>query len=532
MIQYSEVARQKLKIGIDAVANAVKVTIGPRGRNVILENTFGSPVITNDGVSIAQDVYLEDPIENIGASLVKEVATKTDAKVADGTTTSTILVQAIIAEGLKLIATGLNPVVLRRGIEMANNDILDLLKQNSKVIDSKEDIINVATVSAESREVGLLIADAIEKIGKDGVITVEESSDFGFSIKTTEGLQFNKGLVSPAFITKQGDMKVEIENPYVLITDKKISSIQDIAPILSKVLEDEHKKELLIIADEFEGEAFAVLVLNKRRGILDVACVKCPEYGDARREFLEDIAVMTGGKLISDSTGASLETATIADLGRADKVIASRHETTIIGGKGGKALIDQRVADIKKLIEDSTIEYDKVKYRMRLAKVTGGVAILKVGSATETEMTYWKKKLEDTIGATKSAIEEGIVAGGGVALVRAGKELAGRRQELVGAQSSEFLAGYDMLLDAVDRPTMQIIENCGRKDAQVVLAEIKNGKGFDADKGEFVDDMITAGIIDPLKVTRTALENAVSVASVFLTTEAVIARDKKNEDKL
>lgn len=531
MIQYNEEARTKLKNGVDSVANAVKVTIGPRGRNVILENQFGSPIITNDGVSIAKDVFLDDPIENIGANLIKEVASKTDDKVADGTTTSTILTQAIITEGLKLVATGFNPMMLKKGIIKAKDEIVAILKKNSKAIESREDIANVATISAESREVGELLANTIEKIGKDGVITVEESQTFGFDVKTTEGLQFNKGFVSPAFITKQGQSKVEIEKPYVIITDKKVSAVQDIQPILTKLL-DANKREIIFIAEDFEGEALATLIVNKIRGIIDVVAVKAPEYGEARREFLQDIAIITGGKLISDSTGLILEKVEIVDLGQADKVIATKDETVIVGGKGAKESIDQRIAEIKKLIEDSNVEYDKAKNRIRLAKITGGVAVLKVGSATETEMTYWKHKLEDAISATKSAVEEGVVAGGGVALIQACQELAGRKNELLEGQSKEFIAGFEMLLEAVECPAMQIIENAGRKDAQVVMENLRKGKGFDAEKGEYVDDMIQAGITDPLKVTRTALENAVSVSSVLLTTEAVIARDKKDENKL
>ena len=529
IIMYSEDARAKIKAGVDKVSDAVKVTIGPRGRNVVLDKGFGSPTITNDGVSVAKEIELEDKFENIGAELVKEVANKTNDVAGDGTTTATILAQAIIREGSKLVATGMNPIMMRHGIEAAKNEVVKELKNNSKSIGSKEEIAQVATISAENEETGKMIASVINEVGKDGVITVEESQTFGLSKEIVEGMSFDKGYISPYMITNAESLKAEMKDPYILLTDKKISAIADILPILEKIAST-GKKDIVIIAEDVDGEALTTLVVNKLRGVLNVLAIKAPEFGDTKKEILEDIAVLTGGKVISEEKGMKLEKIELNALGQASKIISTKDNTTIIGGKGKKKDIEARVAQIKSLINASNSKWDKEKLQKRLSKLSGGVAVIKVGAATETELTYIKHKMEDALAATRAAIEEGIVAGGGTALVKAANTVAKNKEK---DQSQEFFSGFSILINSLSEPLKQIVKNAGKKDGAVVLNKIISNKsknyGYDANKDEYIIDMIKSGIIDPLKVTRAALENAVSVAAIFLTTEVAVAN--KPEDK-
>ena len=532
-IEFSTDARKKIKAGIDTVADTVKTTLGPRGRNVILDKGYGTPTITNDGVSIAKEIELEDKFENIGAQLIKEVANKTNDAAGDGTTTSTVITQALVREGLKFVETGINPIGIRDGMEAAKKDIVEILKKNSKKISSKEEIAQVATISAESEEMGTMIADVMDTVGKDGVVTVEESQTFGMEKEVVEGMNFDKGYISPYMITDAQEQISELKEPYILITDKKISAIADILPTLEKIAQM-GKKEMVIIAEDVDGEALATLVLNKLRGVLNVLAIKAPEFGDNRKAVLEDIAILTGGQVIAEEKGMKLDAVEIEMLGQAQKVISSKEDTTIVGGKGVKKNIDVRVAEIKNLVVKTDSNYEKEKFNKRLAKLSGGVAVIKVGAASETELTYIKHKMEDALAATKAAIEEGIVAGGGVALVRAAHILEDQKHE---GKSLEFKSGYAALLRALSEPFAQIIRNAGQKDPAVALSEVLAQKsvnfGFDAANNAAVTDMIKAGIIDPLKVTRTALENAVSVVAMVLTTEAVIAdkpkRDNGNE---
>lgn len=524
-------ARKKIKLGIDKVANTVKATLGPKGRNVVLDKGFGSPTITNDGVSIAKEIELEDKLENIGAELIKEVASKTNDVAGDGTTTSTVITQALVNEGLKFVETGISPIGIRHGMEAAKDDIVEILKKNSKKISSKEEITQVATISAESQEMGEMIATVIDEVGKDGVITVEESQTFGFSKEVVEGMNFDKGYISPYMITDAEEQIAELKEPYILITDKKISAISEILPILEKAAQ-EGKKEMVIIAEEVEGEALATLVVNKLRGVLNVLAIKAPEYGDNRKAMLEDIAILTGAQLITEEKGLDLKKAEISMLGQAQKVISTKDDTTIVGGKGEKEQIDGRVAQIKSQAENSDSSYDKEKLQKRAAKLSGGVAVIKVGAATETELTYIKHKMEDALSATRAAVEEGIVAGGGVALVKAAAELQknnGKKEDY------EYQAGYEALMRSLSEPLKQIVLNAGKKSADVVLEKVISEEGvnfgYDANQDKYLDDMVKSGIIDPLKVARTALENAVSVAAMLLTTEAVVtdAPEKKDE---
>lgn len=542
IIKYNEEAREKIKSGIDQVADAVKITIGPRGRNVVLDKGFGSPTITNDGVSIAKEIELEDKFENIGAELIKEVANKTNDVAGDGTTTATILAQAIIKEGIKLVAAGVNPMNIRMGIEDAKNDIIKKLKDNSKSVGSKEEIAQVATISAENKKMGEMIADVISKVGKDGVITVEESQTFGLSEEIVEGMNFDKGYVSPYMITDTESLKAEMKDPYIIITDKKISSIAEILPILEKI-SAAGKKDIVIIADEIEGEALATLVVNRLRGVLNVLAIKAPEFGDTKKEILEDIAALTGGKVITEEKGMKMESITVNDLGKASKVISTKDNTTIVGGKGKKKEIEAKISQIKSQIKSSDSKYDKEKMQKRLAKISGGVAVIKVGAATETELAYYKKKMENALAATRAAYEEGIVAGGGVALAKAAnfilkkfktseKEKKESMSIVEDMMNREYRNGYLILLNSCMYPFKQIIANGGMLEESVALNDIiKHGNsfyGFDASSGKEVENMINAGIIDPLKVTRTALENAVSVAAILLTTEVAIT-DKPEE---
>ena len=499
-------ARKKIKLGIDKVANTVKTTLGPRGRNVILDEGFGSPTITNDGVSIAKEIELEDKFENIGAGLIKEVASKTNDVAGDGTTTSTVMTQALAHEGLKFVETGMSPIEIRRGMEMAKNDVVEILSKNSKKVSSKEEISQVATIAAESKEMGEMIAEVMEEVGKDGVITVEESQTFGFSKEIVEGMNFDKGYVSPYMITDVETQKAELKDPYILITDKKISAIAEILPILEKIAQG-GKKELVIIADDVDGEALATLVVNKLRGIINVLA-------------------------ITEEKGLDLKKTEISMLGQAQKVVATKDDATVVGGKGKKEEIETRVAQIKKQAENSENDYDKEKLQKRIAKISGGVAVIRVGAATETELTYIKHKMEDALSATRAAVEEGIVAGGGVALAKASKELGAKDHT---DKSYDYKAGYETLIRSLGEPLKQIVANAGKKDPGVVLDKVIESAGinfgYDAMEDKYVEDMLKAGIIDPLKVTRTALENAVSVSAMLLTTEAVVTDlpEKKDE---
>lgn len=529
-IRYSEDARKRIKKGIDKVANTVKVTLGPKGRNVVLDKGFGSPTITNDGVTIAKEIDLEDKFENIGAELIKEVADKTNEAAGDGTTTAIIIAQALVREGLKFVETEINPIGIRQGMEAGKNEIIKILRQNSKKISSQEEIAQVATIAAESKEMGALIADVMEKVGKDGVITVEDSQTFGLSKEVVEGMSFDKGYISPYMITKIDSQTAELKDPYILVTDKKISAISEILPILEKLAQN-GRKELVIIAEEVEGEALATLVVNKLRGVLNVLAVKAPEFGDSRKAMLDDIAVLTGAQVITEDKGMKLENIEISALGRAQKVISSKDDTTVVGGKGKKKDIEARIEQIKTQIEKAESDYGKEKLQKRAAKISGGVAIIRVGAATETELTYMKHKMEDALAATKAAVEEGIVSGGGTALAKAVAILSG--SEVSG--SHEYKAGYETLLKALNEPLKQIVSNAGKKDSAVVLNKIIESKnpnyGYNASEDKFETDMIKSGIIDPLKVTRTALENAVSVAAMLLTTEAAVTDIPEKKDE-
>lgn len=528
IIEFSTDARKKIKIGIDKVADTVKTTLGPKGRNVILDKGYGSPTITNDGVSIAKEIELEDKYENIGASLIKEVANKTNDAAGDGTTTSTVITQALVREGLKYVETGINPIGIRHGMEAAKNDIIEILKKNSKKISGKEEIAQVATISAESKEMGEMIADVMDIVGKDGVVTVEESQTFGFSKEVVEGMNFDKGYISPYMITNVDSQTAELKEPYILITDKKISSIAEILPILEKIAQA-GKKEMVIIAEDVDGEALATLVVNKIRGVLNVLAIKAPEFGDNRKAMLEDIAVLTGGQVITEEKGMKLDAVELSHLGQAQKVISSKDDTTIVGGKGKKKDIDARVGQIRSIAANSDSDYEKEKLNKRMAKLVGGVAVIRVGAASETELTYIKHKMEDALAATKAAATEGIVAGGGVALAKAASIL----EKKVIQGSMEFKAGYDALIKALNEPFLQIVKNAGQIDPAVALDKVLADKnvnfGFDINENKPVADMIKAGIIDPLKVTRTALENAVSVVGMVLTTEAVVTDAPKKE---
>lgn len=540
-IAYSEEARKKIKAGIDTVANAVKVTLGPKGRNVILGKSYGGPTITNDGVTIAKEIELKDKLENLGAQLIKQVAEKTNDVAGDGTTTATVITQALVRDGLRFVEAGANPVSARSGMEQAKDDVIAMLKQGRKEIASKKEITQVATISAESVEMGELIADVMDTVGKDGVVTTEESQTFGLSKEIVKGMNFDKGYISPYFMTSVEDQMAELKNPAILITDKKISAIAEIVPILNELAKT-GKKDIVIIAEDVDGEALATLVVNKIRGVLSVLAIKAPEFGDTRTAMLEDIALLTGAQVISGDKGMKLESATIAMLGTASKVIATKDDTTIVGGKGKQKALTERVAEIKALMEKETErsgDYSAyAKLKKRLAKLSGGVAVIRVGAATETELTYMKHKMEDAVAATKAAIEEGIVAGGGVAFVKAAvrvREAFKKKKEFSDPHFADFKAGYMTVLSAVNEPLMQMVRNAGQMD-QVVFDRVAESKrpysGYDVLAGTYEDDMLKAGIIDPLKVTRTALESAVSVAALLLTTEAAIVEEDTAEPAL
>ncbi len=530
-ILYNEEARKALKRGVDIVADAVKITIGPRGRNVVLDKGYGSPTITNDGVSIARDISLKDKFENMGAEIVKEVASKTNDVAGDGTTTATILLQAIVSEGMKQTTMGVNAMGVRSGIEAAAKDVVKALKHIAKPIKSDDEIRQVATVSAESEDLGKIIADTIKKVGKDGVVTVEESQSTSLESEIVEGIQFDKGYISAYMMTNTERMEAEFREPAILITDRKISGIKEVLPLLEQLAQT-GKKDLVIIAEDVDGEALSTFIVNKLRGTFNVLAVKAPGYGDGKKAMLEDIAVTVGATVISEEVGITFEKADLAMLGKARKVISTKDSTVIVGGKGKKADIQKRVSQIQKQRDNSDSKYDKEKLEERIAKLAGGVAVIRVGAATETEMKYLKLKIEDAVNATKAAIEEGIVAGGGVALVRAAHEVSKALASKTDMTAEQKL-GYGIVIRALEAPTRQIAINAGKEDGSVVVDRIKNGRGnigYDALKDVIVPDMIAAGIVDPVKVTRLGVENACSAASILLTTEAAIA-DEPEEKK-
>ena len=522
-IIFADDARNRLYNGVKKLSDAVKVTMGPRGRNVLLQKSFGAPTITKDGVSVAKEIELADIIENMGAGLVREVASKTNDEAGDGTTTATVLAHAIFKEGLRNITAGANPIEVKRGMDKFATAVINELKNASKKVEGKKEIAQVATISANSdTSVGDLIAEAMEKVGKDGVITVEEAKSINDELNVVEGMQFDRGYLSPYFITNAEKMQVELSSPFILLFDKKISNLKDLLPVLEQI--QKTGKPLLIIAEDIEGEALATLVLNKLRGVLNISAVKAPGFGDRRKAMLEDIAILTGGEVISEELGRTLESASINDLGQADRVVIDKDNTTIVNGAGSKEAIDARISQIKAQIAETTSDYDKEKLQERLAKLSGGVAVIKVGAATETEMKEKKDRVDDALNATKAAVEEGIVIGGGAALIKAGNkvDLNLKGDELIGA---------DIVKRALFAPLRQIAENAGF-DAGVVAHAVssadKANYGFNAASGEYVD-MFEAGIIDPVKVERIALQNAVSVASLLLTTEATVSEIK--EDK-
>ena len=533
-LKFDEQARQELKKGVDELANAVKVTLGPKGRNVILDKGFGSPTITNDGVTIAKEIELEDKFQNMGAELIKEVAEKTNDVAGDGTTTAVVLAQAIVEEGLKNVTAGSDPLGIKKGIDKAVEATVKALNKIKKPVKTKKEIAQVATIASEDEEVGNLIADVMEEVGKDGVVTVEESQTFGLSKELVEGLQFDNGYISPYMITNAERMEAEYKEPYILLTDQKISAINDILPLLEKLTQD-GKKELIIIADEVEGEALATLVVNKLRGTFNALAVKAPGFGDKRKEMLEDIAFVTGGKVISEEVGLKLENAELNMLGEADKVISTKENTTIVGGKGNKAEIDERIKQIKMQLEKSDSEFDKEKLQERLAKLSGGVAVIKVGAATEVEMKHKKFKIEDALNATRAAIDEGIVPGGGAALIKA---VYSMDEFLEKDLSEEEKIGVNIIKKALIAPLRQIAKNADVKDISIMLDDIKKGDniGYDFTKIDSKNlkkgrvDMIESGIVDPLKVSRSALENAASMASIFLTTETAVTDIPKKEE--
>jgi chaperonin GroEL len=517
IIAFDEEARRGLERGLNILADAVKVTLGPRGRNVVLEKKWGAPTITNDGVSIAKEIELDDPYEKIGAELVKEVAKKTDDVAGDGTTTATVLAQALVREGLRNVAAGADPIGLKRGIEKAVKAITDQLLANAKEVESKEQIAATASISAADPAIGELIAEAIDKVGKEGVVTVEESNTFGTELELTEGMRFDKGYINPYFVTDPERQEAVFEDPYILIANQKISNIKDLLPIVDKVIQD--GKELLIIAEDVEGEALATLVLNKIRGIFKSAAVKAPGFGDRRKAQLQDIAILTGGQVITEEVGLKLENATLDLLGRARKVIITKDETTIVEGAGDTAQIEGRVTQIRREIENTDSDYDREKLQERLAKLAGGVAVIKAGAATEVELKERKHRIEDAVRNAKAAVEEGIVPGGGVALIQAGKAAF----EGLSLQGDEA-TGANIVKVAIEAPLKQIAFNAGMEPGVVAnkVAELPAGHGLNAATGEY-GDLFAQGIIDPAKVTRSALQNAASIAGLFLTTEAVVA---------
>ncbi|MEO0224957.1 MAG: chaperonin GroEL [candidate division WOR-3 bacterium] len=527
-IIYNEVAQRAILRGVEKLSNAVKVTLGPAGRNVVLEKKFGSPTITKDGVTVAKEIELEDPFENVGAQLVKEVASKTSDVAGDGTTTATVLAEAIYREGVKMVTAGANPTEVKRGIDLAVERVVNYLKKISKKVETTKEIEQVATISANNdNEIGRKIAEAMDKVGRDGVITVEEGKGIETYVEVVNGYQFDRGYISPYFVTDAEKMEVVLENPYILITDRKISSVREILPVLEKIVQT--GKPLLIIAEEVEGEALATLVVNKLRGTLQVAAVKAPGYGDRRKEMLRDIAILTGGIVVSEETGMKFENVRLDDLGKAKKVVIDKENTTIIEGYGRKEDIEARIKQIKKQIEETKSDYDREKLQERLAKLSGGVAVIYVGASTETEMKEKKARIEDALHATKAAVEEGIVPGGGTAYIRAIEELEKLEAELEGDKK----IGVKIVKKALEEPLKQIAYNAGYEGSLVVEEVKRRGKeniniGFNALTGEYVD-MLSAGIIDPTKVERVALQNAASISGLLLTTEAIVVEKKEKE---
>ena len=534
-LSFSGDARKHLKIGVDTLANAVKTTLGPKGRNVALDKKFGAPTVTHDGVTVAKDIELENPYENMGAQLLKEASTKTNDVAGDGTTTSVVLAQSIVTEGLKVVAAGANPMLLKRGLEKGTELVVGEIKNLSKPVNGKDDVTHVATISGGDPEIGKLLADVMDKVGKDGVITVEESkTGLDFEVDYVEGMQFDRGYISPYFVTNPEKMEAEINDPYILITDKKISAHTDIVPVLEKLVQM-GKRELVIIAEDVEGEALATLVLNKLRGLLNVLAVKAPGFGDRRKEMLRDIAILTGGNVITEEMGRKLETTNVSDLGQARRVLSNKDDTTIIEGVGKDKDIKGRINEIKAQIDKTTSDYDREKLQERLAKLSGGVAVIRVGAATETELKEKKHRVEDALSATRAAVEEGIVPGGGVALVNIAPALD-KLMSGEGALSGDMRTGVQILKRALEEPLRQLAENAG-EDGAVVVGEVRrlqreqgnSNLGFNV-MSESYEDMLGAGIIDPAKVTRSALQNASSIAAMILTTEALIT-DAPEKDK-
>ncbi len=517
---FNEEARRSLKRGVDILANAVATTLGPKGRNVALDKKYGAPTVTHDGVTVAKEIELADPFENMGAQLLKEAATKTNDVAGDGTTTATVLAQIIVNEGLKNVAAGANPMLIKRGIERGVEAVVEYIKNMAVEVNKKDQIAQVATISAQDAEIGNLIAEVMDKVGKDGVITVEESKSLNFETEYVEGMQFDRGYISPYFITNPERMEAEIKEPYILIHDKKISAAADLIPLLEKLVQ-RGKRDLVIIAEDVDGEALATLVLNKLRGMLNVLAVKAPGFGDRRKAMLQDIAILTGGQVITEEMGRKLEGVTIEDLGRADRVVSTKDDTTIIGGRGDEKRIKARIEEIRVEIEKSTSDYDKEKLNERLAKLAGGVAVIRVGAATETELKEKKHRVEDALSATRAAVEEGIVPGGGVALLRAVSAL-----EDIKMEHEDEQVGINILRRALEEPLRRIVANAGM-DGSVVVQQVRSMSkekkffGYDVIAGDYVD-MLKAGIIDPAKVTRSALQNAASIASMILTTEALV----------
>ncbi|MDO4922857.1 MAG: chaperonin GroEL [Peptococcaceae bacterium] len=524
-IRFDAEARAALETGVNAVADAVRVTLGPKGRNVVLSRPFGAPVITNDGVTIAREIDLEDPFENMGAQLLKEVSTKTNDVAGDGTTTATVLAQAMVREGLKNIAAGANPMILRKGMQAATERAVEEIGKISQPIQSKESIAQVAAISSADEEIGKLIADAMEVVGNDGVITVEDSKTFGTTMEVVEGMQFDRGYISPYMVTNTEKMVASLDDPYILVTDKKITNIQEILPVLEQIVKT--GKALLIIAEDVEGEALTTMILNRLRGTFTCVAVKAPGFGDRRKEMLKDIAILTGATVVTDELGYSLEETTIDMLGSARQVSVDKENTTIVDGRGAKEAIDARVEQLHRLIEETTSDFDREKYQERLAKLAGGVAVLQVGAATETELTEKKHRIEDALSATKAAVEEGIVAGGGTALINILAAL-----DEVALDDADAMTGVNIVKKALEAPVRQIAENAG-VEGSVVCEHVKGlptGEGYNALKGCY-ENMIEAGVIDPAKVTRSALQNAVSIASMILTTETLVA-DTAKEDPM
>lgn len=523
-LKYDVDARKALEAGVNKLADTVKVTLGPKGRNVVLDKGFGSPLITNDGVTIAKDIELEDPFENMGAQLVKEVATKTNDVAGDGTTTATVLAQAMINEGMKNLAAGANPIILRKGMKKATECAVEALKKMSSPVNGKSHIAKVATISSGSEDVGMMVADAMEKVSKDGVISIEESKTMKTELDVVQGMQFDRGYISSYMVTDTDKMETHLEDPYILITDKKISNIQEILPLLEEIVKA--GKALLIIAEDVDGDALSTLIVNKLRGTFNVVAVKAPGYGDRRKEMLQDIAILTGGTVITEEIGLTLKETKLEQLGTAKNVTIKKDTTTIVDGAGEKVKIQERIQKIRNQIAETKSEFDKEKLQERLAKLSGGVAVVRVGAATETEMKEAKLRMEDAINATKAAVEEGIIAGGGSAYIHAESDV----EKLIDTLSGDEKTGAQIILSALEAPLMTIAQNAGYEGAVIIhkVKEMDAGKGFNAYSGEYAD-MVENGVIDPVKVTRSALENAASVASTLLTTEAVVATKKEKK---